>query len=233
VTLPDQAVRERAERETSSSFLVEASAGTGKTTTLISRIVRHVVADGIPIRAIAAMTFTEKAAGEMKTRLRKALEEKAASGDDAVAKGRAERAIFDLDAAEISTIHSFCARLLRERPVEAGVDPDFVAGDERLAADIAAETFRGWFDRQARRDPGAVADALRAGATPEAVRELAFELHERRLLLTDAQTSGGLLIALPSDRTDALLGALARRGVAGARRIGRVSGPGSGRIRVR
>ena len=198
MTLPDQAVRERAERETSSSFLVEASAGTGKTTTLISRIVRHVVADGVPIRAIAAMTFTEKAAGEMKTRLRKALEEKAASGDDAVAKGRAERAIFDLDAAEISTIHSFCARLLRERPVEAGVDPDFVAGDERLAADIAAETFRGWFDRQARREPGPVADALRAGATPEAVRELAFELHERRLLLTDAR--------LPADATDEVRG---------------------------
>jgi ATP-dependent helicase/nuclease subunit A len=193
VTLPDETVRARAVTGTDESFLVEASAGTGKTSTLISRIVQHVVADGDPIRAIAAMTFTEKAAGEMKTRLRQALEKVVTSAKNGDAKERAGRALLDLDAAEISTIHSFCARLLRERPVEAGVDPDFVAGDERIAADRADEVFRAWFDRAARRDPGPVADALRAGATPSDIADLAFELHAKRLQLADAQLPADVL----------------------------------------
>jgi ATP-dependent helicase/nuclease subunit A len=186
VNLADDADRTRAAKETSSSFLVEASAGTGKTRTLIERIRCLVIDRGVPLGRIAAMTFTEKAAGEMKTRLRLAIEEARNAPEDSERRSRAERARIDLDVAEISTIHSFCARLLRERPVEAGVDPDFASGDELLAADLAEEAFAAWFDREARRAEGPVADALRAGAHPAALHDLATELYEERLVLDRA-----------------------------------------------
>jgi ATP-dependent helicase/nuclease subunit A len=194
VTPRDAAARARAETDATASILVEASAGTGKTTTLIRRMVHLVVDEGVPLREIAAMTFTEKAAGEMKTRLRRELDDLRAKKLTDMQKERAERAVFDLDAAEVSTIHSFCARLLRERPVEAGVDPDFVAGDELLATDLAEDVFRDWFDRAARIEPGPVVDALRAGVSPAALRALALELYEKRLPLADA--------TFPSDPAD-------------------------------
>lgn len=186
MTLRDAAARARAVGDAKASLLVEASAGTGKTTTLIRRMVHLVVEKGVPLREIAAMTFTEKAAGDMKTRLRQELDDILSPGLEDVKKERAVRATFDLDAAEVSTIHSFCARLLRERPVEAGVDPDFIAGDELLATDLAEEAWREWFDRAARREPGPVADALRRGVSPDALRALALELYKERLPLADA-----------------------------------------------
>jgi ATP-dependent exoDNAse (exonuclease V) beta subunit len=202
VTRRDAAARSRAESDARSSLLVEASAGTGKTTTLIRRMVHLVVEEGVPLREIAAMTFTEKAAGEMKTRLRKELDDVLATGLEGEKKDRALRAILDLDAAEISTIHSFCARLLRERPVEAEVDPDFVAGDELLAADLADEAWREWFDRAARRDPGPVADVLRLGVSPDRLKALALDLYEERLPLADA--------TLPADSGEQIRDAVRR-----------------------
>jgi len=117
---------------------VVAGAGTGKTRVLTERIVHRVVNRGADLRRILAITFTEKAAAEMKSRLAEAL-------------GRAGRASAreEVEAAAISTIHAFCARLLRENAVEAGVDPMFrvldeVASDARqrealdaLVADLA------------------------------------------------------------------------------------------------
>ncbi|MGE5345434.1 MAG: UvrD-helicase domain-containing protein [Acidithiobacillales bacterium] len=192
MTLRDDPARTRARSETGSSFLVEASAGTGKTTTLISRILTLVLERKVQLRRIAAMTFTEKAAGEMKTKLRQELEKEAAAGLGAAV--RARQAILELESAEVSTIHSFCARLLRERPVEAGVDPDFVAGDELLAADLAEEAFETWFDRTARIAGSPVAAALLAGAEPEGIHKLAVGLYENRLVL-DRTT-------LPTDARD-------------------------------
>ncbi|HQR45663.1 MAG TPA: UvrD-helicase domain-containing protein, partial [Thermoanaerobaculia bacterium] len=196
MTLRDDAARTRARTETGTSFLVEAAAGTGKTTTLISRILTLVLEREIPLGRIAAMTFTEKAAGEMKTKLRQELEKAAASGTERAA--RARRAVLELESAEVSTIHSFCARLLRERPVEAGVDPDFVAGDELLASDLADEAFDGWFDREARRAGSPVAAALLAGAEPEGIRQLAVRLYDDRLVLDRA--------TLPTDAFDEVRG---------------------------
>ena len=193
MTLRDAGDRTRAVTETGSSFLVEASAGTGKTTTLIARICTLVLEKDVPLGRVAAMTFTEKAAGEMKTKLRQELEKEAATGRHDSRETNARRALFELEAAEISTIHSFCARLLRERPVESAVDPDFVAGDELLAADLAGEAFDTWFDREARRGEGPVAATLLAGADPEGIRELATDLYAARLVLDRA--------TLPRDAT--------------------------------
>ena len=68
---------------------------------------------------IVAVTFTEKAAGELKLRLREALERDRATAADADVRQRLERALETLEEAHVNTIHGFCAELLRERPVEA------------------------------------------------------------------------------------------------------------------
>src|SRR5262245_57727479 len=125
--------RRRAVEEAGRSFVLEASAGTGKTSVLIERILRLVLVEGpagppLRLREIAAITFTEKAAGEMKVRLRQEFEKRAATpGPEA---DLAQQALRDLETASISTIHAFAVSLLKERPVEAGIDPRFRALDE-------------------------------------------------------------------------------------------------------
>src|ERR1700674_5325470 len=106
------------------SWVVEASAGTGKTTALVDRIV-EVIAAGTPVEAVVAVTFTHAAAGNMKLRVRHELEQRRASEPDPGVRARLAEAARTLDRAFIGTIHAFCAQLLRRRPVEAGVDPVF------------------------------------------------------------------------------------------------------------
>jgi len=121
-------------REVEASYFLEASAGTGKTTQLIEQIVRCVGA-GTKLEGVVAVTFTHAAAGEMKLRLREEL-------------GKAGQSSADLELAFVGTIHAFCARLLRERPVEAGVDPRFVELDQEAAAKLFAGVFRRWVERR-------------------------------------------------------------------------------------
>ncbi|MFN7986822.1 MAG: UvrD-helicase domain-containing protein [Thermoanaerobaculia bacterium] len=180
--LADDAARKAAVAEVERSLLVEASAGTGKTRTLVERIVHLVVEAERPLSSIAAMTFTEKAAGEMKERLRRRLDEVARSAEDPAHRERAAAARRDLDSAEVSTIHSFCARLLRERPVEARVDPEFVTPEDGVALELFEEVFGDWVDEAARAG-GAVTDALRRGLSPDALRELATTIHHERPLV--------------------------------------------------
>ena len=107
------------------TLVVEASAGTGKTTELVKRILRVIATGRADVHGIVAVTFTEKAAGELKLRLRQGLEEERVRTTDPEAAVRLEDAVKNLEEAHVSTIHGFCADLLRERPVEAGVDPLF------------------------------------------------------------------------------------------------------------
>ncbi|MBK9091033.1 MAG: UvrD-helicase domain-containing protein [Holophagales bacterium] len=180
--LVDDAARQTAVREVQRSLLVEASAGTGKTKTLIDRIVHLVVEEERPLSSIAAMTFTEKAAGEMKERLRRRFDEVTRTARDPVHRERAAAARRELESAEVSTIHSFCSRLLRERPVEARVDPEFVTPEEGVALELFEEVFSRWVDETARAG-GPATDALRRGLAPEALRELAATIHAERTLV--------------------------------------------------
>ena len=82
----------------------------------------------------------------------------------------------------MTTIHSFCARLLRERPVEAHVDPDFVVPEEGVARELFEEVFAEWADEEARAG-GIVTDALRRGLSPDALRDLAGTMHAERSLV--------------------------------------------------
>ncbi len=116
--IADQRVRDRIRNDLDTTLVVEAAAGTGKTTALVNRIVAALAGGRAELGRIVAVTFTEKAAGELKLRLRAEIE--SARGDPARAAGermRLSKALAQLEEARIGTIHSFCADLLRERPV--------------------------------------------------------------------------------------------------------------------
>ena len=129
------------------TLVVEAAAGTGKTTELVKRIVRLVTTGRATIDQVVAVTFSEKAAGELKLRLREELERArlTATGDDA---GRLERAVQRFEEAHVSTIHGFCADLLRERPVEARIDPSFAVLTEGQSARLFDEAFSDWIQHE-------------------------------------------------------------------------------------
>ena len=125
VEYSDDAARHLIATQLDETLIVEAAAGTGKTTELINRILR-VIADGrADIREIVAVTFTEKAAGELKLRLRERLEDERQRAMTPAVAARLADAVQKLEEAHVSTIHGFCADLLRERPVEARIDPLF------------------------------------------------------------------------------------------------------------
>lgn len=135
------------------------------------------------LNRIVAVTFTEKAAGEMKLRLRSGIEK--ARIDPATTpaqRERLDRALAHLEVARIGTIHSLCADLLRERPVEAGVDPLFEVSAEDEAERLFDQAFEGWFQEILRDPPEGVRRVLRRrrdrarGGPREVLREAAWKL---------------------------------------------------------
>ena len=158
--IADAAARETIERDLDATLIVEAAAGTGKTTALVGRIVRIISEGRSLIRDIVAVTFTEKAAGELKLRLREQLDtarQSAAAG----ARERLDLALHQLEEAHIGTIHAFCADLLRERPVEAGIDPLFEVLTEPASARLFDEAFGRWLQDVLADPPEGVRRALR------------------------------------------------------------------------
>jgi ATP-dependent helicase/nuclease subunit A len=143
----DQDARDAIARELDATLVVEAAAGTGKTTALVSRIVAVIASGRGTLARIAAVTFTEKAAGELKLRLRAEIER--ARNDLSLGQESREHlsaALRELEQASIGTIHSFCADLLRERPVQARVDPMFEVAAEDTADAILELAFSRWFE---------------------------------------------------------------------------------------
>src|SRR5262249_22643947 len=121
MTLADQAARDRIVTDLEATMLVEAAAGTGKTTELVRRIVAVVASGRTTLDRIAAVTYTEKAAGELKLRIHEQIERRR-SQSAGVERERLDGALEKLEEARIGTIHSFCRDLLQEHPVEAGID---------------------------------------------------------------------------------------------------------------
>jgi ATP-dependent helicase/nuclease subunit A len=141
----DQDARERARRDHGTSFVLEAGAGTGKTTLLVDRIESLVRTGTARLDQIAAVTFTENAATTMKLRLRERLERARADlGRPAEERGRAEAALEVLERAQVSTIHALCAALLGERPLECGVPPGFRVADDAEMDVLFAEAWDEW-----------------------------------------------------------------------------------------
>jgi ATP-dependent helicase/nuclease subunit A len=136
---PDQAQRDAAVVERARNVLIDAGAGTGKTTLLVDRLVHMVAPPGgvpaVPIDRLAAITFTRKAAGELRLKIReRLLEELGAPGVPPGREALLREALAGLDVAYVGTIHSFADRLLRLRPVEAELSPayEIAEGDEAL-----------------------------------------------------------------------------------------------------
>ena len=169
--------RERIRTSLDETLIVEASAGTGKTTELIHRIV-NVLAEGrAEVDRIVAVTFTEKAAGELKLRLRESLEharhdlrQQGLSDPGRIPNPEShiadqslnlEHALEHLEEAHISTIHGFCADLLRERPLEARVDPRFEVLLEPEAKRLYGQAFDLWLQRALDDPPEGVRRSLR------------------------------------------------------------------------
>jgi ATP-dependent exoDNAse (exonuclease V) beta subunit/RecB family exonuclease len=122
--LGDAAARQAIGTTLDQSMLVEASAGTGKTTCMVERMTALVRTGAATVGQIAAITFTNKAAAELARRLRERLERDSSAQrlpDDE--RQRLQTALAEIDMAVIGTVHSFCGRLLKERPIEAGLDP--------------------------------------------------------------------------------------------------------------
>jgi ATP-dependent exoDNAse (exonuclease V) beta subunit len=170
--LVDQAARDRIRFALDETIVVEAAAGTGKTTELVARILnvlkrgRDAAGRPVGVGHLVAVTFTEKAAGELKLRLREALERER-SGDVAVGeRERLTEALATLEEAHVSTIHGFCAEMLRERPVEARIDPLFTVLTETQAERLYARAFQTWFEEQLRDPPEGVRRSLRRSSSP-------------------------------------------------------------------
>jgi ATP-dependent helicase/nuclease subunit A len=149
----DQESRTAAVTDFGRNLVVTAGAGTGKTALLVERALNLVAGGGVALSSVAAITFTEKAAAELRDRLARGFEDlhrlaaaaadpetvdlgaeagrsyrwlRAAAGEPAARiAARSLAALHDLDVAAVGTIHAFCAELLRRQPVEAGVDAAF------------------------------------------------------------------------------------------------------------
>jgi ATP-dependent exoDNAse (exonuclease V) beta subunit len=151
-------------------LFLDAGAGSGKTSVLVERFVRSVLDDGIEVAAILTITFTDKAAAEMRERIRERLREVGA-----LEEARATEGAF------ISTIHGFCARLLRANALAAGIDPAFTVLDQLEASRLSGDAFDGALQALAEDEPGGVEliAAYGAAALRGAIRGVHAELRSR------------------------------------------------------
>ena len=152
---------------TGRSLLVSAAAGSGKTSVLAERCC-HLVTNASPrcsVDQLLVVTFAEEAAAEMKHRIEKRLTERylqaMSDGEDKKVVDHLKRQSALAGAAQIGTLHGFCARLIRQNFHLAGLDPAFRVTDDQEASllrqEVANELFDDCFDVQENQDPGKVA----------------------------------------------------------------------------
>jgi superfamily I DNA/RNA helicase len=180
----DQAARAAVRDDHDVSLFVEAGAGTGKTTALVDRVVALVASGRIQLRELAAITFTEAAAAELRDRIRGALERAVAGEAPGVvaadARQRCRDALDQLEEAGLTTLHGFAQRLLTEHPLEAGLPPGFEVLDD-IRARVAFEQRWGEFLDHLYDDPS-LRDTLLVGLVLglrfDHLREVAKLLHD-------------------------------------------------------
>jgi ATP-dependent helicase/nuclease subunit A len=169
--LTEQESRDLIRKELLTNILVEAGAGSGKTQMLAARMAAGVASGAYEIEHMAAVTFTRKAASELRGRFHLALEEKLSDQSrgfrlQAEDETRVRAALSNLERFFAGTIHSFCARLLRERPVESGVSPGFTELDEVQDVELRKRTWRDFIAAaRSAGDPGMM-ELLEAGVRP-------------------------------------------------------------------
>ena len=182
----DQAARDQVRLSLRETMFVEAGAGTGKTTSMVGRVVNLIGSGVTTVDRVAAITFTNSAASELQERIREELES-AASDEDADPAWRqlCTQGVEDIDRATFTTLHSFAGAILRERPLEAGLPPSFETMDA-VASDLDFdEKWNEWLD-WALDDASNVPTlplALSLGLRPSHLRQIAVEFHNNYDLL--------------------------------------------------
>lgn len=170
------------------NVLVMAGAGTGKTKTLVERCLDCLERDGAAINELLIVTFTEAAAAEMRQRLRRELEKRAAA-NPADERWPRQLALFDL--AHIGTLHSFCLQLVREHFYELGLDPQVAILDEgetrQRANDTLEEQFNAHYEGKKNFSPDVqVLIQIHGGGRDESIRQLILRLHNYSQTRPDA-----------------------------------------------
>lgn len=196
----DQEARDAIRDALDENLLVEAAAGTGKTTELVARLVNVLRAGKAKVDGIVAVTFTKKAAGELKLRLRQSLD-KARSQATAEERENLEHAIAHLEDARIGTIHAFCAEILRERPVEAEVDPRFSELAEGEAHAVFSRAFDRWMQDQLAELPQGLRRALARTTRASETRTTAARLQQAAAKLIEWRDYSAPWRRDPFDRT--------------------------------
>ena len=178
----DRAARDRIRADLDANLCVEAGAGTGKTSVLVDRVVELLRTGYRTVDELAVITFTEAAAAELSARVRQGLEEAlaVAAADE---RDRVHAALQGLHRAHVETIHAFAASLLRERPVEAGLDPGFEVLDELSARLAFDDAYGDWLHRTLAEERPEIVLALRRGLSLDRLRLLVDEVHRFRSLL--------------------------------------------------
>ena len=166
----DWKARDRIINDLDTTFLVEAGAGSGKTKSLVDRMLALLRSGACPIHTLAAVTFTRKAAAELRERFQTQLEKEYAAAGDEPVRLRLGESMRNLEQCFIGTIHSFCARMLRERPIAIDLPPDFEELDD---VDNAVFREQCWYDylTEVRSEhPDAVSALEEVGLEPESLK---------------------------------------------------------------
>ena len=168
-------------------LFVHAGAGSGKTSVLVERFVRAAQDDGAGIDGVLAITFTDKAAAEMKLRIRNRFAE---LGERELAR--------ETERAWVSTIHGFCSRVLRAHPLAAGIDPEYRVLDEGEAARLALQASEQAMEDFLGQDPDPERLELIAAYSPDRLGQLVRDFHARRRAAGELQPR----LPVPADDRD-------------------------------
>lgn len=210
---PDELTRQQVRTRLNENLYLEAGAGTGKTNALVTKLIELLVTKTAEPDQVAAITFTRAAAFEMRSRLRAALEQRAASEQNTDSQARITTVLDNLDAVAIQTIHSFALSMLREQPLEIGLPPVIEPLDDIQAAVEFDNRWSDWFAERIESDT-ALAPALgitqRLGPRNpiDLLRQLARDLGELHQHLQPGMFASGVR-QLPTIATTRLAETLA------------------------
>ncbi|CCU78689.1 hypothetical protein HSACCH_00828 [Halanaerobium saccharolyticum subsp. saccharolyticum DSM 6643] len=174
--LEDQAARDAIENDLMSNFLVEAGAGSGKTYSLVKRFI-SLVKNGESEGKIAIITFTRKAAAELKLRIQIKLESELNNQELGSAEAEnIKEALSNFSSYYIGTIHAFAARILRERPIEAAVDPDFQELSGREEKELNRRSYQLYLNQLRLNQPEKLEKLEEIGIDPHSLKDYFVDL---------------------------------------------------------
>ena len=173
-------IEERIVVDFKTTFLLDAGAGTGKTQLLVNRLLGILRSGRSSLNRIAVITFTEKAAEELRVRTRRELEAIQQRSTSKAERLILQEALSYLRRALVTTIHSFCATMLRERAIEIGLDPEFKILNEPEAKLVRDAIWEDWVNAASEADSILLEDMLRAGISFSSINALREFLETER-----------------------------------------------------